>query len=282
MKNNHNNNREDLNIGIVLPVFNVDKTISKVLSSIDEALSNLEFRFNLLIIDNDSTDQTLSLIKKYYSKNPKFSENVTILVNEVNDGYGSSIKVGFKYFISQPVSHLIIIHGDYQTSPLKLINTFISTYQKNPEIDFILASRFMKESGIENYSLVRKLGNYFFNYLTYFCCGHKISDNGAAMIMIKANILKDLPFSSLSNTWQFHPQFNILLFENKLKHTEFPMKWEDSDAVSSISLVPYGIKLLKILLSYWLNKNIFKKEIDARFKPEPLPSEKKSNILILD
>ena len=35
---------------------------------------------------------------------------------------------------------------------------------------------------------------------------------------------------------------------------------------------------------FWLEffETKFKKEIDARFKPEPLPSEKKSNILILD
>lgn len=261
----------NLRVGLVIPVFNVEKTIAKVLGSIT-TVNFFEDVFEILIIDNHSDDKTLPIIHEYLMKNPEFPSYVTIIQHKENYGYGCSVKAGFEYFSTQDVSHVMVIHGDYQVEPAWLMEKLLGTVKLKPDTDIVLASRFKPESNIENYSTLRKFGNYFFNTVTTFCSGHRMSDSGTAMIIVRNDILQGVPFRNLSNSWQFHPQLNILLYEIPNVHIEeIPMNWADSDATSTVPLLRYGLALLKMLLLYWLKKTILGKSPQEAFPSEYIP-----------
>lgn len=257
-------------IGLIIPVFNVERTIEKVLVSVAAILNRNVF--DILIIDNNSSDRTISIIQNYLHDNSVLSSCVTVLQNKANYGYGCSIKVGFDHFSNQDVPHIMVIHGDYQVEPAWLIKKLLAPIELKPQTDLVLASRFKPESSLENYSLLRKLGNYFFNKMTAFCSGHRMSDAGTAMIIIRNESLQKVPFRTLSNSWQFHPQLNILLYSIPgICIEEVAMDWADSDADSSVPLFHYGFILLKMLLLYWFKKNILKKSQYKAFDSEPIP-----------
>ncbi len=264
-------------IGLVIPVFNVEKTIGSVLERI--SFASFQDVTEIIIIDNHSTDQTISIVKDFLAMNATFKSKVTLLLNEDNYGYGCSIKAGFDYFCGRDVSHVMIIHGDYQVDPAWLIGKLLVELYQKPAIDFVLASRFKSESNIDSYSLVRKLGNYFFNTTTRLCCGHRMSDSGTAMIILKKSILEKVPFRTLSNSWQFHPQLNILIYERPgIQISEIPMNWSDSDAKSTVPLIRYGLILLRMLVSYWYQKNIMRKAPEDIFQSQPIPEGRKFRI----
>jgi glycosyltransferase involved in cell wall biosynthesis len=269
---------ERIKVGLILPIYNVENTISKVLERIAYALDVASLA--ILIVDHNSSDKTILSVQLYLQSNPKFAAHVTLIQHKNNYGYGCSIKSGFEYFSSKTVSYVMIVHGDYQVDPAWLINKLIGSVKLNPDVDLVLASRFKAESNIEDYSLLRRIGNYFFNVTTAFCSGRRMSDSGTAMIIVRNEVLDHVPFRNLSNSWQFHPQLNIFLYEvPNILIEEVPMDWADSEAESTVPLFGYGFTLLKMLIVYWLKKNVLHKPPQDRFPDSPIPKNREFVIL---
>lgn len=93
---------------VLIPALKAAKTIKKVMLD----LKSLNMDFDVLVIDNNSTDGTLkvveSTIKKYKLKNYHLIRNIR------NLGYGGSQKVALFYGIYNGYDKLIIIHADSQ------------------------------------------------------------------------------------------------------------------------------------------------------------------------
>ena len=161
-----------------------------------------------------------------------------------------------------------------------LMNDLLEHLKSDFKLDVILASRFKSESNLENYSLLRKLGNYFFNIATFFCTGLRMSDSGTAMILVRQDILKSIPFQNISNSWQFHPQLNILLYSiPNVRIKETAMDWADSEAPSSLPIFLYGWHLLKILLKYRFAKTVLRKSSRDIFPPQLLEPDHKFTVI---
>ncbi len=244
-----------MKIGLIIPIYNVENTIARVLDELKgDVLKNISI---VLIIDNCSTDKTVEILEKYLDPNKVLGKKIIFLRNKKNYGYGCSIKTGFEFFLNEDIDYLTVIHGDYQASPKVLLKNLISEIELNNELDLVLSSRFTKKSDTSNYSIVRRLGNYFFNKVTYLCSGYNMSDAGTAMMIVKKELLQKVPYYNLSNSWQFHPQLNILFFHLKnVEIKEIPMNWSDSDALSTVGLISYGRQLLWMLIKFWFSKNI--------------------------
>ena len=93
-------------VTIVLPVFNGGKTLGRCLSSI-EALRDVN-ELRVVILDNCSGDQTLSIAKQY-AANSRFQ--VDVLQNERNIGFLNSLKKILS--ISKTDFSLLLGHDDF-------------------------------------------------------------------------------------------------------------------------------------------------------------------------
>ena len=244
-------------IGIFIPCYNVEKTIRKVFDSISpEIFAKVN---EILTIDNCSKDNTVSILKDLQT-NKDFGKKLVILKNAENYGLGASQKIAYQYFIEHQFTHFIIIHGDHQGDDNEILTFFFDTFQKDPDVDLIFASRFHPQANISKYNGLKRIGNHFFNFLTYLLTGHKMSDAGSGIMFIRTEILKQIPFLHLTNSFQFNPELNILLFNIKnLKIKNIPLNWGDSEIGSNVRSVEYCWTLLWILIKYRINKSLFKK-----------------------
>jgi len=257
--------------GIILPSYLAEKTIARVLADIS-AFGSPEIS-EILIIDNFSEDRTVKVAIDTVSQDPYLAERVSVLVNRRNYGYGSSIKLGVMYFLSRDIDFVGILHADYQVSPAHILGNYLKEIREN-DTDVVLSSRFTAGCDISHYSLIRRIGNYFFNTLTWGLSGYKMSDAGTAMFMSKRDTLAALPISSLSNSWHFHPQLNILFHQLKaIRIVETPMDWSDSEAPSTVKLVQYGLTLIKILALFFIKKSLLRLDSWHWFRPQALPQD---------
>ena len=245
-------------IGILIPCYNVQISIKDVLTSLsDKVLKNID---TVLAIDNCSNDKTLQVLTEIKSSELNVGKKLLIIKNSQNYGLGGSQKIGYNYFIENGFSHFMIIHGDNQGNANDISSDFLNYFEKKPKIDLIYASRFVKNSNTSQYNIIRRIGNIFFNIVTYILTGYKMSDSGCGIIFYKIDILKKLPFQDLTNSSQFNPQLNILIHQlDDLEMTEIPLNWKDSEAESHIEAVKYCWILLKILVSYRFNITIRRK-----------------------
>ena len=104
---------------IYIPTYNHQSTILKLLNE----LKNINFDFDVLIIDDCSSDDTLLEIKKLINNEPqKFYTN--IIKTKKNYGYAISQKIAYTIFINQTkCDSIIMLHGDAQYDPT-LVNKF--------------------------------------------------------------------------------------------------------------------------------------------------------------
>ena len=74
-------------ISVIMPVYNCEKYIAM---SIESILNQTINDFELLIIDDASTDQTLAIITSYEDT------RIKIISKPVNSGYTESLNIGLK------------------------------------------------------------------------------------------------------------------------------------------------------------------------------------------
>ena len=97
-----------------------------------------------------------------------------------------------------------------------------------------------------------------------------MSDSGAAILFYRTEILKRFPFEHLTNSFQFNPQLNILLYQDKnLRIAEIPLDWTDAAGKSNISALNYCWTLLKILCRFRWNKTFRGKSGGELFYAQP-------------
>lgn len=77
-------------ISIVIPIFNEEKTLEKIISKVQKA-STLGLKKEIILINDGSTDATKKIIRKYSQK-----KQFTILNCKLNMGKGAALKLGLQ------------------------------------------------------------------------------------------------------------------------------------------------------------------------------------------
>lgn len=93
---------------ILIPSLNAAKTIKKVILE----LKKLNMAFDVLIVDNDSPDNTAEAARQAIKElNLK---NFIVIKNKRNLGYGGSQKVALSHAMDNKYDKLIVLHADNQ------------------------------------------------------------------------------------------------------------------------------------------------------------------------
>jgi dolichol-phosphate mannosyltransferase len=105
-------------ISIIVPIFNEDKNLEKLFNDIFNVV-NEKFEYEIVAINDGSTDQSLSMINKFKQK-----LNISIINKEKNEGQSAAFYDGIKI---AKYKNIITIDSDNQNDPkdiLKLSNLY--------------------------------------------------------------------------------------------------------------------------------------------------------------
>ena len=123
---------------IIVPVYNCEEKILLTIQKIKEALSDWSGRTELVIVNDGSTDSTLSFLEAEYGIDP----NVRIVSDPVNRGKGYAVKTGI---LACNGSKCLFIDGDLDISP-KDLRDYLKELN---EFDMVVASKLHKLSSIK-------------------------------------------------------------------------------------------------------------------------------------
>ena len=90
-------------IAVVMPAYNTGRYISKALDSIIGQTMNFDKNIQIVIVNDNSQDNTKEVAEKYQNKYP---QNITLINNETNHGASYSRNVGLKYVDAEFVNFL--------------------------------------------------------------------------------------------------------------------------------------------------------------------------------
>ena len=125
-----------MNFSIILPTLNEKGHILNLIDSIKKNFKNKKNKFEIIIVDDNSTDGTIRLINKYIKKNKK----IRLFVRK---GKKRNLAQSLNFGIQKTIyENIIWMDADFQHPPKYIATTF--KYIEN--YDAIIFSRFLKKS----------------------------------------------------------------------------------------------------------------------------------------
>ena len=235
-------------LAIIIPAYNCEQQISRVIDRCMQVAYLDQIR-HLIIIDNRSTDNTLSAAKDTLLCKQQHLDDIgisaEILLNDENYSLGSH-KVGFRYCIERNTYGAIVLHGDDQADPNDFNDQFATGVPN--DIDAILGSRFMKGSTLIGYTLFRRAGNATFNLLLRAFGFGDLRDMGSGLNFYRLDRLPTKTYANAADNLTFHLYFllSMSLAEAKLRFV--PISWREEDQKSNAKLFSQSIELLKVIM----------------------------------
>jgi len=153
----------------IIPAYNEEKTIGNVVKIAKKYVDEV------VVINDGSKDKTEEIAKKAGAK---------IITHKTNKGLGKSLRDGFRYALNKDFDIIITLDADGQHNP-KEIPKFIKAI--NEGYEFVLGER-----DLSKYPLIKKIGNFFLNFMTNIITGTTLRDTESGFRAYSKDALKKI------------------------------------------------------------------------------------------
>ena len=231
---------------IFIPAYNVEKKITKVLNKIPKIVFN-KYNIKIIVIEDNSSDKTLSVIKKVIKKKGD-KIKIYLIVNKKNKGYGGVQKIAFNYAIKKNFKYVVMLHGDNQY-PANKILLLIKPLLTN-KYDAVFGSRMINSINAlkGGMPLYKYLGNIALTFFQNLVLSSNLSEFHSGYRSYKVSSLKKIKFRSNTNDFHFDTEIIIQFLKNNLKIKEIAMSTHYGDEISHLRSIPYGLNIVRSTL----------------------------------
>jgi glycosyltransferase involved in cell wall biosynthesis len=225
-------------LSIVIPCFNEEEAIPEVLPRIVNCLDELRFKktistYELIVVNDQSTDRSVELIEKY--------PEVTLVHTEgVERGYGKALKTGFQKACGEWIG-FFDMDNSYRPEDIPL---FIEAI-KQKRSTFVMGQRPYTDHGM---SLVRGTGNWIYVVLARLLYQSHLSDVCSGFRFFHRKHLHEvLSISQQGLDFSIHLTLRFLKSETNIHPVE--IQYDPRIGDSKLSVVSDGWSFLKPFLS---------------------------------
>lgn len=165
-------------ISLVIPVYNEEENLGPLYEEIKEVIHPLAFDFEIIFVDDGSTDSTYKRLFELSKKDPR----ITIIKFRSNFGQSAALKAGFD---RSKGKYIITMDADLQNDP-KDIPALLNEMESE-DYDVISGWRYNRHDPFSK-KLVSKFANFLRNKFT----NEKIHDSGCTLKIYKQECTQDL------------------------------------------------------------------------------------------
>ena len=169
---------ENKAVAVVVPCYNEEQLIGRVVETLPEWVDVV------YVVDDASTDSTVSCVKKYAEKQ---KDRVCLIELIENQGVGGAIAAGYKEAERQDIDVTVVMAGDAQMDPDDL-SAVVAPVARG-ECDYTKGNRLFTGDAWNLIPRVRYLGNSILSLLTKIASGYwhvADSQSGYTAIGLKA------------------------------------------------------------------------------------------------
>jgi len=133
-------------LSLTIPLLNEEDGVQDVVNSITKHLSSKYIKYQIILVNNGSTDNTQKVIEYLARRDP----GILPLRLEVNKGYGGGILAGLERASAPIVGYL---WGDEQVAPYVLTEAWRAIHDQN--VDIAKARRRVRLDGFDRFLITR-------------------------------------------------------------------------------------------------------------------------------
>lgn len=232
-------------LSIIIPTYNEKEIIRDSITRIFANLKKFNVKdFEIIVVDDskDGTERELYELSKAYT-------HIKFVHRQNSRGVGSAIKDG----ISQASGEFGIIFMSDAPEDIKYVPAILKKLRAG--YDFVHTSRFMKDSKIEGYPLIKTLANRLANYSVRAAfLRFDLKDFTSLFKGFKVNKIKELHLEA--NEFDIGLEMALKAIRKNYRITEVPVNWKEREAGKSKLRLSkqapqYAKRILKLFFTYW-------------------------------
>ncbi|MCX6772973.1 MAG: glycosyltransferase family 2 protein [Candidatus Micrarchaeota archaeon] len=203
-------------LSIIIPTKNEAECIGKTLRAITEQLKRDALSYEILVVDDTSTDGTQDVVQKFYSHD----KSVHLVRHGAPHAFGYSVRDGVKMARGKM---LVIMMADLSDDP-KYLKTMWKKF--NEGYDVVAGSRFLRGSHIDSYSAPKLISNRLFNLAVQVSLLFpRISDSSNNFKAFSAAKAKGVALESAG--FEVGAELFLRMLIAGAKVAEIPVSWTD-------------------------------------------------------
>lgn len=226
-------------LSIIIPAYNEEHAIGRVVQGISAVLKDSNYSFELLVVDDGSTDKTARVAG---------DAGAVVLQQPYNIGNGAAVKRGIRHASGDVI---VLMDGDGQHNPADIPRLLAYV----PQHQMVVGAR-TPDSESEAH---RDLANRLYNALATYVVGHEVEDLTSGFRAVHTSIAKRLVYL-LPNGFSYPSTMTIALFRSGYPVKYIPIKARARVGRSKIKLLRDGFGFLLTLVrigTYFAPMRIF-------------------------
>ena len=199
---------------IIIPTYQESENISDLI----EAIFRLALPFEILIVDDNSSDGTAQIVK---TKQEIYPETLHLMERPKKMGLGTAYIAGFKYGLKNNYDYIYEMDADFSHNPEDLIRLYVAC--KTEGYDLAIGSRYVKGVNVVNWPMGRVLMSYCASIYVRLITGIPIYDTTAGFKCYHKSVLQAIDLDTLrflGYAFQIEMKFNAWKCGFKIKEVD--------------------------------------------------------------
>ena len=221
---------------IVMPVYNEQASVKKVLSEWFSEIENWTENFIFLVINDGSSDGTAAILDRLRSQ---LGPRVEVL-NQSNQGHGQSCLNGYRVAVQRKIPYLFQIDSDGQCDP----QYFFRFWRLREKCDVVYGKRVRRDDGWR-----RVLASLILKMTLWACSGVYCIDANVPYRLMRVAILEE-PLQKIPKTFFLANVALAVLLRRKegVRHKAVPIHFRERyGGEPNVPIGKFGAKAMELI-----------------------------------
>jgi glycosyltransferase involved in cell wall biosynthesis len=222
-----------MTLTVVIPAYNEENAVLATVLDVRAALEPTGIPYEIIVIDDGSQDKTRAQAE---------ASGATVLVNQVNLGYGATLKRGVRH---ARYEYVAIMDAD-GTYPGRYLPEFLALCRDQ---DMIVGDR---GAAMKNVPLIRRPAKFILNKLASFLAERKLNDiNSGLRVFRKSELIPFLPL--LPQNFSFTTTITLCMSSNGKRMLYVPIEYGKrvgKSKIRAMDFINFIILVLRVIMLF--------------------------------
>jgi dolichol-phosphate mannosyltransferase len=208
-----------VDVSVICPFYNEATILQDAIETLLARLQNLEVNWELLVVNDGSTDGSAEIALEVARANPR----LRVLGYRYNRGRGRALRTG----IEQARGRIIVTTEIDLSWGIDIVERLYEAMEQNPDVDIVVASPHLPEGGYKNVPFKRVVLSRFGNWVIRACVSNAVTMNTGMTRAYRREVIRALPLDEDRKEFHLEVVLKAQAFQHRFLEIPAVLEWKD-------------------------------------------------------